>query len=159
MRWYSTPRFPDKLPWTISNAPTCSSSPWTTSGSGIAITTSLQRCCGSDCAQRIASSTGDAASQVNALHLRASVWYEAHGLELEAFHHAAAAQDVERAERLMEGKGIPLHFRGAMTRSWTGWRRCQRRSWMPGPGLWVRYASLLLVEWPNDRRRRETARG
>ncbi len=45
------------------------------------------------------------------LHLRASIWYEDQGLELEAFHHAAAANDVERAERLMEGKGdSPLHF-------------------------------------------------
>ena len=48
------------------------------------------------------------------LHRRASVWYEDHGLEIEAFHHAAAAHDVERAERLIEGKGMPLHFRGAV---------------------------------------------
>src|SRR5204863_7382297 len=64
--------------------------------------------------QNIASSPGDAQSQVNALHIRASLWYEDHGLEIEAFHHAAAAHDVERAEHLMEGKGIPLHFRGAV---------------------------------------------
>ena len=96
--------------------------------------------------QSIASSTGDAESQVAELHSRASVWYEDHGLEMEAFHHAAAAHDIERAERLIEGKGMPLHFRGAVTaRSWTGWSRCRRRCWMPGPALWVRYASLLVV--------------
>jgi LuxR family maltose regulon positive regulatory protein len=48
------------------------------------------------------------------LHIRASQWYEDHGLETEAFQHAAAANDIERAERLMEGKGIPLHLRGAV---------------------------------------------
>lgn len=47
-----------------------------------------------------------------ALHLRASGWYEEHGLELEAFQHAAAANDVERAERLIQGKGMPLYVRG-----------------------------------------------
>ena len=49
------------------------------------------------------------------LHIRASQWYEDNGLEIEAFQHAAAANDVERAERLIEGKGMPLHFRGAVT--------------------------------------------
>ena len=47
-------------------------------------------------------------------HLRASEWYEANGLEIEAFEHAAAGHDVERAERLIEGRGMPLHFRGAL---------------------------------------------
>src|SRR5216683_2743853 len=65
--------------------------------------------------QSIVSSPGDAESQVNELHIRASQWYEEQGLDLEAFHHAAAAQDVERAVRLLESKRIPLHFRGAVT--------------------------------------------
>ena len=47
------------------------------------------------------------------LHSRASQWYEDHGLEIEAFLHAAAANDVERAERLVEGNGVPLQYRGA----------------------------------------------
>src|SRR6266702_2709395 len=64
--------------------------------------------------QSIASSPGDAQSQVNELHIRASLWYEDHGLSMEAFHHAAAAHDVERATRLVEGKGMPLQFRGAV---------------------------------------------
>ena len=50
---------------------------------------------------------------VTELHRRASVWYEDHGLEIEAFQHAVAANDVARAERLIEGEGMPLHFRGA----------------------------------------------
>ncbi|TMC86983.1 MAG: LuxR family transcriptional regulator, partial [Chloroflexi bacterium] len=63
--------------------------------------------------QRSASSTGDEVGDVTELHCRASVWYEDHGLEIEAFHHAAAAHDVARAERLIEGEGMPLQFRGA----------------------------------------------
>src|SRR5438876_3498687 len=59
--------------------------------------------------QRDTSSTED----VTELHRRASQWFEDHGLEMEAFHHAAAASDVERAERLIEGHGVPLQFRGA----------------------------------------------
>src|SRR4029453_15029379 len=65
--------------------------------------------------QSFASSSGDAESRVNELHIRASQWYEDNGLEIEAFQHAVAAHDVERAERLSTGKGIPLHFRGAAT--------------------------------------------
>src|SRR5205823_12120029 len=61
--------------------------------------------------QRSASSTGDEVGDVTALHRRASVWYEDNGLEIEAFHHAAAANDVARAERLIEGEGMPLQFR------------------------------------------------
>ena len=34
---------------------------------------------------------------------------------LEAFRHAAAANDIERAVRLMESKKMPLHLRGAAT--------------------------------------------
>ena len=63
--------------------------------------------------QSIASSTGVECWDVSELHKRASIWYEDHGLEIEAFQHAAAANDVERAERLIEGEGAPLQYRGA----------------------------------------------
>ena len=77
--------------------------------------------------------------------IRASQWYEDHGLEIEAFHHAAAANDVERAERLIEGRGIPRHFRGAVTTilDWLG--SLPPTVLNARPSLWVRYASLLLV--------------
>ncbi|MCI0520965.1 MAG: LuxR C-terminal-related transcriptional regulator [Chloroflexi bacterium] len=45
-------------------------------------------------------------------HIRASEWHEINGLLFEAFRHAAAADDIERAKRLIESKGMPLHFRG-----------------------------------------------
>jgi LuxR family maltose regulon positive regulatory protein len=56
--------------------------------------------------------------EIAELHVRASEWYEKNNLAFEAFQHAADANDVERAERLMESKGLPgkqrlpLHLRG-----------------------------------------------
>ena len=95
--------------------------------------------------QSITSSTEEAGSLVNELHLRASQWYEDNGLELEAFQHAAAANDIERAERLIEGKGIPLHLRGAVTLI-LSWLDSLPRSVLDArPSLWWRHASLLLI--------------
>src|SRR5947209_1486020 len=51
--------------------------------------------------QRSASSAGDEVEDVTELHSRASQWFEDNGLEIEAFHHAVAANDVVRAERLI----------------------------------------------------------
>jgi len=95
--------------------------------------------------QSIASSTEDERGGVAELHKHASQWYEDHGLEIEAFHHAVAAKDVERAERLMEGKGIPLHFRGAVTAILDWLESLPKTVLDTRPWLWARYASLLLV--------------
>ncbi len=65
--------------------------------------------------QRTDSSAVDEGSDVAALHNRASQWFEDHDLVIEAFQHAAAANNVERAERLIESKGMPLHSRGVVT--------------------------------------------
>src|SRR4029079_12377768 len=65
--------------------------------------------------QSIGASGEDAERFMSTLHIRASQWYEDNGLDLEAFHHAAAGNDIERVERLCDGKGIPLHLRGAVT--------------------------------------------
>ncbi len=46
------------------------------------------------------------------LHIQASEWYEKNGLVLDAFKHAAAANDIERAERLMERKDMPINHPG-----------------------------------------------
>jgi ATP/maltotriose-dependent transcriptional regulator MalT len=54
--------------------------------------------------QRIASTTAKAGVTVDELHQRASQWYEDHDLDIEAFHHAAAGSDIERAVRLVEGR-------------------------------------------------------
>jgi LuxR family maltose regulon positive regulatory protein len=62
--------------------------------------------------QRLGQSLSGAA--VDDLHGRASRWYEENGFDVEAFRHAAAGHDVERAERLIKGGGLPLYLRGAL---------------------------------------------
>jgi LuxR family maltose regulon positive regulatory protein len=83
--------------------------------------------------------------RVDQYHIRASQWYEDNGLEVEAFQHAVAANDVERAERLMEGKGIPLHFRGAVN-AILAWLASLPKSVLDArPLLWVRSATMALT--------------
>ncbi len=62
--------------------------------------------------QNLASSPRGEAKSVAELHKLASQWYEDNGLDAEAFQHAAAANDIERAERLIDEKGLFMHFRG-----------------------------------------------
>ncbi len=100
--------------------------------------------------QSMAASTGSSSvahegSSVADYHIRASAWYEANGLEIEAFHHATAANDIDRAERLIEGDGIPRHFRGAVLMI-LDWLASLPLSVLNArPSLWWKYASLLLV--------------
>ncbi len=89
-------------------------------------------------------SSGDNGGGVADLHGRASVWYEENGLEIEAFHHAAAANDIERAERLLEGGGMPLHFRGAAVPVLNWLASLPTAVLDSRPSLWVTYASALL---------------
>lgn len=79
------------------------------------------------------------------LHRRASQWYEDNGLELDALHHATAANEVDRAARLIEGDGMPMHFRGAAAPV-LNWLESQPRAVLDErPSLWVIYASALLM--------------
>jgi len=48
-------------------------------------------------------------------HVRASEWHEINRLMFEAFRHAVAANDVERAGRLIESREMPLHLREVAT--------------------------------------------
>ncbi len=76
-------------------------------------------------------------------HVRASQWYEDNGLEIDAFQHATAAHDIERAARLVEGKGMPLQFRGAVTPV-LNWLAALPPAVLDArPALWVMYASAL----------------
>ncbi len=88
---------------------------------------------------------GDGVSQVAQLHTRASKWYEEHGQELDAFHHAGAAGDHRRAARLAEGNGMPLLFRGAVypVMKWLDSLSNKDRDEMPS--LWVMHASAMLM--------------
>src|SRR6266540_6404747 len=89
----------------------------------------------------LASEVGNATE----LHSRASAWYESQGLEIEAFHHATAANDIERAERIIEGKGVPLHFRGAGVSVLTWLKSLPTTVLNARPSLWVTYASALMM--------------
>jgi len=75
----------------------------------------------------------------------------ASGLAIEAFHHAVAANDVERAGRLIEGKGMPLQFRGAMI-SVLNWLESLPKTILDArPSLWVTYASAsTMTGQPNN---------
>ena len=91
------------------------------------------------------STIAEAAGNVTELHSRASVWYENNGLEIEAFHHATAANDVERAERIIEGEGIPLHFRGAGAPVLKWLKSLPTTVLNARPSLWLTYASALMM--------------
>jgi LuxR family maltose regulon positive regulatory protein len=97
--------------------------------------------------QSISSHAGTTAaeSHVNELHIRASQWYEDNGFELEAFHHAAAANDIERAEHLMDGKTIPLHFSGGVTPLLAWLDSLPTDVLNARPSLWWRHAAMLLI--------------
>ena len=58
--------------------------------------------------------------QIPTLHQRASEWYEQNGLKAEAFHHAIAARDFNRAARVAESSWQRMNesFQSA---AWLGW--------------------------------------
>ncbi|HSV85147.1 MAG TPA: hypothetical protein VLH85_01135, partial [Levilinea sp.] len=81
------------------------------------------------------------------LHIRASEWFENNGLMLEAFRHAAAANDIERAVRLMESKAMSLHLR-IVINTILDWLDSLPASVLDArPLLRVRSASLALMAW------------
>ncbi|WP_025027934.1 LuxR C-terminal-related transcriptional regulator [Caldalkalibacillus mannanilyticus] len=94
--------------------------------------------------QRSASLLREQERGIAELHLRASTWFENNGLEMEAFHHATAAHDIERATRLLEGGGTPLHFRGAVYPVLRWLESLPPIILDAKPALWVAYASVLL---------------
>lgn len=79
------------------------------------------------------------------LHLRASIWYEQNGLEIEAFLHAVSSGDTERAARLAEGEGTPLHFRGVISPVLNWLSSLPKMELDKRPSLRVIYASALLM--------------
>ena len=83
--------------------------------------------------------------EIAELHICASEWYEKNGLAFEAFRHAAAANDVERAERLIGSKEIGLHFR-SVAMPVLDWLACLPKTVLDArPQLWVRSATLALM--------------
>lgn len=95
--------------------------------------------------QRLNIATKDGEHRLNELHIRASQWYEDNGLQMEAFQHAAAAHDIERAERLLDGKGMPLHLSGGVSPI-IGWLESLPADVLNArPWLWWRHAAMLLI--------------
>ncbi|MGB7340437.1 MAG: hypothetical protein WBC91_16180, partial [Phototrophicaceae bacterium] len=90
------------------------------------------------------------ASNTEEAHIRASLWYEQQGFELDAFHHAAKANDIPRVVRLIEGDGMPMHFRG-QGRVVQAWLQAQPTAVLDTyPQLWTSYASILLGQGKLD---------
>jgi LuxR family transcriptional regulator, maltose regulon positive regulatory protein len=92
--------------------------------------------------QRLRRSADESAAE---LHLRASRWYEDNGMEVEAFRHAAAAGDLDLAGRLIDGRGMPLHFRGAIAPVLHWLESLPAAAMRSRPSLWVSYASALMM--------------
>ncbi len=95
--------------------------------------------------QSTATLTGNDRRGVNEYHVRASQWYEDNGLEIEAFYHAAAANDIERAERLIMGGGMPFHSLMVVTSILDWLESLPKRVMDARPWLWVRSATLVLM--------------
>ena len=94
--------------------------------------------------QSLASSSEEGGPLLDEFHRRASVWYEDHGLEAEAFDHAVAAHDIDHAARLVEGTQMPLFFRGVVAPVLKWLASLPREVLDARPALWVMYASVLL---------------
>ena len=84
------------------------------------------------------------------LHIRASIWYEANGLAVEAFQHAAAAEDIDRAIRLVEGGGTPLYLRGFAHLALSWLQSLSTKAMDSRPILWVMYAWVLWISYKSS---------
>lgn len=92
-----------------------------------------------------------AAEKITALHIRASEWYEQNNLLFEAFHHATVANDVARAERLIESKGMGLHLY-SVAMPILEWLAALPKTVLDArPQLWVRSATLALMAGQTSR--------
>lgn len=92
----------------------------------------------------LATDNKSGAPDIAELHRRASVWFEENALEIEAFQHAVAANDVDHAAFLAEGKGMPLLFRGAVSPILRWLESLPHAALDARPSLWVMYASALI---------------
>ncbi len=84
---------------------------------------------------------------INHLQIQASEWYENNGLILAAFKHAVAAKDVDRANRLMENKKMPLHLPGVPTIILNWLESLPMNVLNANPALWWKQAAMLLESY------------
>ena len=93
--------------------------------------------------QRLGQSEPDAV--VDELHARASLWHEDNGLDLEAFRHAAAGHDIERAERLIMGHGPSLQISDTFVAADAWISSLPVETLDARPSLRIVYAQVLLA--------------
>lgn len=84
-------------------------------------------------------------TNIEDLHLLASNWFEKNNLYVEAFVHAAKTKDIERAQRLIKGNGIPLQYLGALVPILNWLDSLEKDVLDAHPSLWVTYASTLCI--------------
>jgi len=88
--------------------------------------------------------SGATLDAVQTLHTRASSWFETEGLIEEAVHHALAAQDWERAARLIPQHAVSVALQGRM-RTVLGWFAALPNSFVCArPELCLAHAFILL---------------
>ncbi|PDV97455.1 LuxR C-terminal-related transcriptional regulator [Candidatus Chloroploca asiatica] len=93
--------------------------------------------------QRLPQDAGLSKDDLAGLHLRASDWYEAQGLMLEALDHAAAAADPARVAALAECSWAQLDS-GFQSAAWCRWvRQLPEAVLLTRPVLCMQYASAL----------------
>lgn len=85
------------------------------------------------------------AEKIADLHCRASQWYEEHDLEIEAFRHAVAANDIERAELLIEKGSLPLHSLAVVTALLSWLDSLPKAILAARPWLWVKASTSALM--------------
>lgn len=78
-------------------------------------------------------------------HVAASHWFLQEGLEIEAFEHAAAAEDYELALKIIGGGIMPLQFRGGVFPIMTWLETLSPDVMNRHPDLWVNWASSVLA--------------
>ena len=84
------------------------------------------------------------ADEISQLHLRASQWYEDNGLIFEAFKHAVSANNLERAEWLMEHKDMPAYLPGVAATILKWLESLPVTVLNSKPSLWWKQALMLL---------------
>jgi LuxR family maltose regulon positive regulatory protein len=95
--------------------------------------------------QRFGQMIPNKAREAAALHNRASAWYEESDHVVPAFQHAAAAMNVQAAERLIGRKDMPLHSHGVVTMILDWLASLPKATLDANPAFWVRRATLSLV--------------
>ncbi len=81
------------------------------------------------------------------LHIQASEWYEKNELILDAFKQAAAANDIERAERLMEHKQMPINHPGVPVTILNWLESLPLIVLNSKPSLWWKQAAMLIANY------------